>query len=131
MRQTTFAPEHSRPARTGALWISCIVASLAAVQPHATRARSVGVSAARSNQQGHCESHEHQPQHSEGLSANDHDQDGRLFPGRNGRQNYLVPTAVVGPSFSATQFRSGRQWYLPQDMSSKEIVNRMKVIYDP
>src|SRR2546429_4640252 len=70
---------------------------------NATRARSVGVSAARSNQQGHCESHEHQPQHSEGLSADDHDQDGRLFPGRNGRQNYHGPTAVMGSSFCASR----------------------------
>ena len=123
MRQRSFAPRHSRPARTRAFWIGPMVASLAAVQPNATRARSVGVPAARSNQQGNCKSYAHQPQYSEGLSANDHDQDGRLFPVRDGRQNYLGPTAVMGVRPSSGQAAVA----LAVRRDSKEIANRMKV----
>src|ERR1700746_803558 len=43
-----------------------------------------------------AQSHEHQPKHREGLSADDHDQDGRVFPLGSGGQNYHEPTAVIG-----------------------------------
>ena len=108
MRQRSFPPEHSRPARARALWIGSIVASLATVQSHATRTGSFGVSAARFNQQGDCKSHGHQPQHGEGLCANDHDQDRRLLPVRNGGQNSPRPATVTSSYFRAAQFRSGR-----------------------
>ncbi len=75
-----------------------IASSLPTFQPHATRARNVGVSVARLEQQGDCESDERQPQHSEGHPTNDHGQDACFVPVGSYEKNHHDATAVTTQS---------------------------------